>query len=561
MIIPPEFIDFDLGGDIAILELVRSAPTTSLINVTQSTLPDGTDATVIGFGALFENGPLAIDLQQVDIPTVNQAQCAAALAPFGIDITADMICAGLPQGGKGSCQGDSGGPLFVQDPDGSFTQIGIVSFGVGCALPGLPGVYARPEALEEFLELAIVIEGIYRLSDSALTPNQRAVAAVLDDNRDVFTDDLFEVYVDLVLQLDPDRRASLDSLTPTSSFSQLRFAHVASDGLGRALKHRAVALQGGRPRTAFDASGLQVAGLEMRGLLGPPSVAATGGEQARCAAFLGGEWTHVDEDSLEGVAASEGSSGVVALGGDCRIGDGLYLGGAIGYGTGNTEQPGLSEVHHDMKGVTLFAVRRLDNGGYLSGNVGYTWLDFDSERHILLGENPRTATAASGGNGLLAGGEVGYRFEPNLRMTPFAGADYSRVEMDAYTERGAGGISLRVNPQVDTSLRALAGLRLQYRAGFKLPGTALVLVPSSSFAYIREFGDERAAVDAAFADLPAVVFRSTGTKRDREWFDASVGMDVFAARPDIAFGVVLRSSLGRDNIDEHSVSGRFTWRW
>jgi len=57
-------------------------------------------------------------------------------------ITDQMMCANVEGGGKDSCQGDSGGPLVSPNPD-LYELIGVVSFGVGCALADYPGVYAR----------------------------------------------------------------------------------------------------------------------------------------------------------------------------------------------------------------------------------------------------------------------------------------------------------------------------------------------------------------------------------------------------------------------------------
>ncbi len=47
-----------------------------------------------------------------------------------------MLCAGITAGGKDACQGDSGGPLSYSVPtlEDRHHQIGVVSFGQGCAL-------------------------------------------------------------------------------------------------------------------------------------------------------------------------------------------------------------------------------------------------------------------------------------------------------------------------------------------------------------------------------------------------------------------------------------------
>ena len=58
----------------------------------------------------------------------------------------NMICAAVSGGGKDACQGDSGGPLVV---DGKL--VGIVSWGLSCALADYPGVYSNVATLRSFV--------------------------------------------------------------------------------------------------------------------------------------------------------------------------------------------------------------------------------------------------------------------------------------------------------------------------------------------------------------------------------------------------------------------------
>jgi secreted trypsin-like serine protease len=77
----------------------------------------------------------------VEVPFVSDDDCEAAY-PGWVD-PQTMLCAGdLENGGVDSCAGDSGGPLMAATDEG-LVQVGIVSWGDGCAEPGSPGVYAE----------------------------------------------------------------------------------------------------------------------------------------------------------------------------------------------------------------------------------------------------------------------------------------------------------------------------------------------------------------------------------------------------------------------------------
>lgn len=56
---------------------------------------------------------------------------------------ATRSAASYDQGGVDTCQGDSGGPMFRRDNTNAWIQVGIVSWGEGCARPGYPGVYSE----------------------------------------------------------------------------------------------------------------------------------------------------------------------------------------------------------------------------------------------------------------------------------------------------------------------------------------------------------------------------------------------------------------------------------
>ena len=82
-------------------------------------------------------------LQEVKLPIVDRAVCNGPDSYNG-QIDRTMICAGYQEGRMDTCNEDSGGPLVVKDASKNWhLQVGVVSWGKGCAEPNYYGVYSR----------------------------------------------------------------------------------------------------------------------------------------------------------------------------------------------------------------------------------------------------------------------------------------------------------------------------------------------------------------------------------------------------------------------------------
>jgi len=153
-VVHPNYDRVTSDNDIALLYLAEpiSSPrvTPATEAVTTALAAPGAEATIIGWGRTSEGGQIPDILQRAQVPFISLATCASNYSGI-FTITARMICAGLAAGGRDTCQGDSGGPIAVQDDAGVWQQIGITSFGLGCARPNRPGVYARVASFTNYI--------------------------------------------------------------------------------------------------------------------------------------------------------------------------------------------------------------------------------------------------------------------------------------------------------------------------------------------------------------------------------------------------------------------------
>jgi secreted trypsin-like serine protease len=161
IVVNPQYNRATIVNDIA---LVRTSSPMQGADIATIDLADGATSiggnlTVSGWGDTSSgSGQGSATLLKVTVPYASNATCNQPGSYNGA-VTAGMMCAGFPGGGKGTCQGDSGGPLVIYgngptrpNAAGLFAiQVGIVSWAIGCAAPNYYTVYTRVSEYRDWI--------------------------------------------------------------------------------------------------------------------------------------------------------------------------------------------------------------------------------------------------------------------------------------------------------------------------------------------------------------------------------------------------------------------------
>lgn len=169
LLLHPYFNLNTLQYDVAILTLERpvSLNYATTPNINNICLPDtssvftNSKCWVSGWGKnMFgPTGSYQNIQKQVDVDILSYDNCdnllrKTRLGPhFKLD-EQSFFCAG-GENGKDACTGDGGSPLVCQGEDGRWQLVGLVAWGIGCAQPGVPGVYVNIPAMIPWIQQSI----------------------------------------------------------------------------------------------------------------------------------------------------------------------------------------------------------------------------------------------------------------------------------------------------------------------------------------------------------------------------------------------------------------------
>ncbi|MFT6914986.1 MAG: hypothetical protein ACJAWL_001285 [Motiliproteus sp.] len=228
-----------------------------------------------------------------------------------------------------------------------------------------------------------------------------------------------------------------------------------------------------------------------------------------------GSWT--DQDERQGVTGYDINSYGLAFGADGDISSMWNVGFALAY-INSAVESNLSAGRHDIAMDTyeakVYATASLDEVTAVNLQAGVGASAYDSRRLVYTGD-VAAAKYDSWNAQLSAALERSFQSGEKTLLTPYVHADYSYVDVESYTETGAGALNLNVAADNAASLIFGAGVKTNHAVSDEL-----VLMADAGVGY--DVLTESSNLTSSFTGGGAN-FTTAGIKPDEWVYNASVG--------------------------------------
>lgn len=283
------------------------------------------------------------------------------------------------------------------------------------------------------LDVTAAVKSLAQITPAASSSAQRIENAFtsIDAQNRAGTGNISEGFIDIAgkFQQLGDESAAVAALSSLSGEAHTRAMSLTFETIGmgrRALSSRLDDLEGWMGRVGAWKQSL--------GRGGPGGFA--GGDLAMDGWMMGRDQP-VGEHGVAGFAF-----------GQTRVADQFHAGG---------------DRNRDRQTQARFYAGSLHGNAYMLAQYGFGRFDRDVERSLFAGESrDRVASRYSGSYGTV-GAEAGLRFgSGNARLTPYVGAEYTRLDSDGFNEPGANGFGLKAHASTASQTQAIAGMRAEY---------------------------------------------------------------------------------------------------
>ncbi|CTP89312.1 autotransporter serine protease [Xanthomonas translucens pv. poae] len=240
-----------------------------------------------------------------------------------------------------------------------------------------------------------------------------------------------------------------------------------------------------------------------------------------------GEWSQRLGDTGQGsFAGSQFQLDGWMMGQDLRLGEHGVAGFAFGESRADGGGDGGLDHSRDRQVQGQAYLGAVGGHAYALAQLGTGQYRRQLDRGLLLGDTVADASSRYAGRFLSSSVEVGYRFgRGKASLTPYAGADYSRIDSDGFREQGGDGFGLMAAAASSSRSQALAGLRAGYGGrGWSLQGYAEWQQTLAAQGLQRQASFVGVDAWAPLVDLqPARSGGLFGASLDRRWGSSALG--------------------------------------
>jgi outer membrane autotransporter protein len=330
-----------------------------------------------------------------------------------------------------------------------------------------------------------------------------------------------------------DQNIALQSNSLDRQFALPRVSRFATRFFQRSLKQRGTAV------TGYG----QVASLN--DFLSQPNLVAQVGAPAESAVFeeppyesqvrpamglwISGHGQYLDQDETDlGFGRYEADIYGGAVGHDWATGDNGYVGVAIGASDADVEfDENFDGTADDSTIQSLYASFY---GGWTEGQASvngsfvYARHEYDLQRNVFVGPGATgVAESEHDGDEFAADIELAYDLTGDAAnwFAPFGGFEYSRLDQDAYSEDGVGGLSQSIEDRETNVLRSRLGIKAGQRW---ISGTGGVFSLWTSAAWSRDFNLDDREITGSFAGAPGTRNTIVGPETERDGVQFNLGM-------------------------------------
>lgn len=205
--------------------------------------------------------------------------------------------------------------------------------------------------------------------------------------------------------------------------------------------------------------------------------------------------SYLDQENRDEIPGYDAYTFGTTLGYDRAFNEDLTLGIAGGYSLGEVDSNNDANTDINSYLGSIYA-RYSQDSWYMDMTGSFAWHEYEGERNISFASIHRDAEYDTDGQQYGLNTELGYPFDHRgLEVTPLFSLNYVHLDIQSYTETGAGSLNLTVDHQNYDILQSGLGVKFSKSAICKNGST---LIQSIKLKWLYDFIGDRAQTTSTF---------------------------------------------------------------